>query len=357
MKIYCYHTRPIKEAYLEYKEGKHPGHILYGITHFKKYGIESIFHPYKPIVNRLFLTIHTTIKILSCKEKYDILYGTSFRGMELIIFLRACRIYRKPIAVWHHTAITTSTNKLWNSISRLFYKGIDKMFFFSSKHIEISLATGKAPANSLKLIHWGADMQFYNRLTEKYATTAPENYFITTGKENRDFTTLMPALAENSNCLTYIYTNRFFNQLNYKGIIDQYAYLPKLKVNYVQGILPYDLAIQVTNSYAVLICCLSYPYTVGLTTLVEALALGKPLIASRNPYFEMDIEKEGAGIYVDYNDTEGWTKAINYLHNNPDIAAKMGENARRLAKTIYNLENYSYELVEELKTLQSAPRL
>lgn len=42
MKLYYYHTRPIISALEEWKDSKHPGHILYGLTHFEKLGIQTI---------------------------------------------------------------------------------------------------------------------------------------------------------------------------------------------------------------------------------------------------------------------------------------------------------------------------
>ena len=49
--------------------------------------------------------LYATKEILCCKEPYEVLYGTSFRGLELIILLRALGFYRKPIVIWHHTAL------------------------------------------------------------------------------------------------------------------------------------------------------------------------------------------------------------------------------------------------------------
>lgn len=62
------------------------------------------------------------------------------------------------------------------------------------------------------------------------------------------------------------------------------------------------------------------------------------------------IEKEGAGIYVDYNDTEGWKQAIRYLYTHPEEAQQMGANGRKLAEREYNLEHYSRELSQILTT-------
>lgn len=143
MKIYYYHTRPIASALKEWKEHTHPGHILYGLTHFPKNGIDPVLHPYKHFTSRWKLMWYNLHAILRCKENYDVVYGTSYRGLELLIFLRALGLFRKPIAVWHHQAVPQSKGWLKNLLSRLFYKGIDCMFFFSKALIDDSLKTGK----------------------------------------------------------------------------------------------------------------------------------------------------------------------------------------------------------------------
>ena len=83
--------------------------------------------------------------------------------------------------------------------------------------------------------------------------------------------------------------------------------------------------------------CLDFPYTVGLTTLVEAYALGIPVVCSKNPNFEIDIDKEEIGIAVEYGNVEGWVKAIRYLSTHPEKAREMGENARNLAINFFSI--------------------
>ena len=153
MKIYYYHTRPIASALKEWKEHTHPGHILYGLTHFPKNGIDPVLHPYKHFTSRWKLMWYNLHAILRCKENYDVVYGTSYRGLELLIFLRALGLFRKPIAVWHHQAVPQSKGWLKNLLSRLFYKGIDCMFFFSKALIDDSLKTEKVKEKDLSLVH------------------------------------------------------------------------------------------------------------------------------------------------------------------------------------------------------------
>ena len=222
MNIYYYHTRPIQEALNEWENHLHPGHILYGLTHFQQFGITPVLHNFRRFSSRLKLSFYNFFQIIRCKKPYDLLYGTSFYGLELIIFCRALGLYRKPIAIWHHQAVIRNPNPLRNIVSRFFYKGIDQMFFFSRRLINESLKSGKVSASQLHLIHWGADMDFYNYLREHFSTlnhSDEEKDFITTGKEHRDFATLLKAFAKTGLPIDIFTTP----DKEYKQLIDSYA--------------------------------------------------------------------------------------------------------------------------------------
>ena len=77
--IYFYHTRLTRESYEEWKEYKFPGHILYGLPLLEKHGIHSVMHKCRYFSSRLRLMLYATKEILFCKEKYQVLYATSFR--------------------------------------------------------------------------------------------------------------------------------------------------------------------------------------------------------------------------------------------------------------------------------------
>ena len=136
--------------------------------------------------------------------------------------------------------------------------------------------------------------------------------------------------------------------VNYQQIIESFCLPDSVRVHYTDGVIPYLLAQKVARKSCVVICCMDFPYTVGLTTLVEAFALGIPVICSRNPNFEMDIDKEEIGITVAYDDVEGWINAIHRIADHPEEAQKMGANARKLAEKRFNLEIFSREIAESL---------
>ena len=223
------------------------------------------------------------------------------------------------------------------------------MFLFSRKLIQDSLKTRQAPAHKLKLVHWGPDLPFYDHLLAEMPDRKPEGV-ISTGKENRDVSTLFQAFAATKEKLD-LYIAVSCGNINYKNIIDGFT-LPD-SIHYTDGVIPYELAKLVARKSCIVICCLDFPYTVGLTTLVEAFALGIPVICSRNPNFEIDIDKEGIGITVEYGDVQGWTDAIRYIADHPEEARRMGNNARKLAEERFNLEIFSREIAESLQEISN----
>lgn len=351
MKIYFYHTLPIGQQYKDWQNLKLPGHVLYGLTHFERHGIDCVIHDYKKEKNRFEHMIRNWWKIITCKEHFDVLYGTSFRGLELLVFLRALGLYRKPIAVWHHTSVVTSSNKMVNLISRFFYKGFDELFFFNTKLIELSVQTGKIKRENAHLIHWGPDLAYYDHV--KNLVCDQKNVFISTGRENRDFMTLVKAF-EGESAGIELYVPKINIKNGYRELLGDPERFPiNIKLEYVTGLITDELAKRVAACAFVTICFKQppYAYTLGLTTLVEAFALGKPVLSSFNPYWETAIDSEGIGISLPYGDVEAWKKAIRDLYANPEKAMAMGEKGRLLAETTYNLDIFTKELADILKNL------
>lgn len=348
MRVYYYHTVDIHGMYEGWRNGSFPGHFLYGATHLTKYGMEVVLHqPIRPR-QRWKLSVHTAWTILT-RGGYDVLYATTFRGLEIIIFLRALRLFRRPVVVWHHQPVVRSGNPLRELAARLFYRGIDEMLFFSEKMVSDSLASVKADPERMHVVHWGADLDYYDRLMEKEGTRLREG-FVSTGKEMRDMPTLVRAFS-GSGAKLDIYICREYGGTDYEGFFRRCSTGSETTVHYVDGVVHGEMSRMVNRSACVVVCCKETNYTVGLTTVVEAMALGLPMICSRNPQMPVDIDREGCGITVGYGDVDGWKKAIAYMCGHPDEARRMGERGRALAERLYNVGRCARDVREILGRL------
>ena len=337
--VYFYHTQDTARIVREWKEGIFPGHFLYGALQLEQYGIDVIWHDQIHVYKRVQDTLKATWKILTCRQKYDILYATHTRGIEFIILLHAIGLYRKRIVVWHHQPIVKAKNCLRETLARLFYKGMDHMIFFSEKLIQDSLKSAKANPDRMSMVHWGADMAFYDSLPH----TLQERGFISTGKELRDYKTLTEAFNNTGLPLT------LYTQKEQKGAFANLKIKDNIDLNFGERLMPYELSLLVAQSQCVCICCQPSNYTVGLTTVVEAMALGKPILCTRNPQMPMDLEAEGCGIYLEPYDREGWERVIRYIAEHPEEAKEMGRKGRLLAEKYYNVEQCAREVAEIIR--------
>lgn len=80
--------------------------------------------------------------------------------------------------------------------------------------------------------------------------------------------------------------------------------------------------------------------------LLEAMALGKPVIASKVGGIQELIIDGINGILVEPNDYEKLAEKIKYLLENPEICKRIGEEAKRMVKEKFPLKNY-IEAMEE----------
>lgn len=350
MRIYFYHTQDLNFMEQEWQKGNFPGHLLYGALHLKDEGVDVIMHKYiDGTKNRLWRMLRNAWKILTCKESFDAIYGTRHNGIEIIIALRALGLYRKPIVCWHHQPLENSGNKLKEFIARRFYKGIDHFFFFSERLRERSLASGRIKSGSTSVCPWGADLEYYDRLMQNNPCGTHEG-FISTGKELRDMPTLINAFESNPDQHLDIITATNCG-VNYEELflVTKIPQNISVKINREKRIVINDLALAIWPHKTICICCKETNYTVGLTTLVEALAFGLPVIISKNPNQPFDAGEEGCGISIPYGDVEGWKKAIRFIADNPDEAERMGKRAREMAELTYNVRNCAHTVAEKLK--------
>lgn len=350
MKVFFYHTQNIQYCLSRMQQGEFPSHFLYGACHLSSSGIDVVYHrsPSKEM-SRLKTALYTAWRVLTCREHIDAVYATHYKGLELLILLRAIGIFRKPIVVWHHQPIVTPKSKLREWGGRLFYRGMDRLIFFSQKLVDDSLHSPKANPKRMVVGHWGADLDFYDRMRnqEKDARFV----FIATGKEQRDQHTLIEAFNRTGLPLKlYIGINPDPTVPNPNlDAVRSYKPAANIDVREICGLLPYEIALDVAKAQCVAICCKHTRYTAGLTTVVEALALGLPIVCSRNPQIPIDFDREGCGISVEYGDVEGWQRATSYLASHPDEARRMGERGRLIAEERFNDRQCASEVAAVLK--------
>lgn len=260
---------------------------------------------------------------------FEILYLHSMHKAETLLFALSLLKFipflnnKKIVILMHSTPLGKGEQKagwLKRLYLRICFLGVDKLLFFSPKSLEETISYKFAKQEKCVLVHWGDDLDFINLHTPTCDYDAP---WISNGKENRDMDTLQQAFCESIHPTTIVTKDTFLNvfrqTLNSKGVV-------------------------------IILDEKALTYCTGLTCLVEACALGKPIISTRNTYYPFDIEKEGVGIYVDEKSTSQIVHAINLINTDKTIYMRMSTNCLRMAK-IYNMENFTEELLDIIDSL------
>ena len=329
-----------------------PAQALYGALQLPENGIELQIMDYrkkKRFSSRVVAALCTTHQIYRATRKCDAVFSNSIRGLEGLMILRRLHLFSKPIFVWQHTAFQPNDKTISNKVKTWILKGIDEMFFFNQQIADEAIKTGKV--GKYKVIPYGADMQFYSK--SKKGCVGSHVTFLSTGIENRDYETLLNAFKNQSSELD-IYAFPSNNGIDYMKILNQ-AHESNIHIHILKEPLPSVQLREITTSSDCIVIStlpLPYIYPCGLTSIVEAMALGKPIIATYNPWYGIDIEKEGIGFIA--KSSEDWEKIIGEISRNPQQLAQMGEKAYQLAVKKYNIQNTGRMVAHEiLSTLEN----
>jgi glycosyltransferase involved in cell wall biosynthesis len=92
---------------------------------------------------------------------------------------------------------------------------------------------------------------------------------------------------------------------------------------------------------------------VGMTNLIEAMAMARPVIVTRTGALptEIDVEQAGCGLHVPPNDAPALAAAINRLATDHREAEAMGERGRTLCESRFNITRYAADLHQFFESL------
>lgn len=113
----------------------------------------------------------------------------------------------------------------------------------------------------------------------------------------------------------------------------------------------YDLRQLYADCCFVVVPLFESNFQAGVTTILEAMAMGKAVICTRTPG-QTDVIVDGVtGLYVPPGDAEALRNTIEYLLANPGVAQAMGEAGRRLVVDGMSLDCYTQRLHQTIQAL------
>ncbi|MBD2447497.1 glycosyltransferase [Nostoc sp. FACHB-152] len=350
------------ERWKNKQERESPEHHLWGVTHLHQYGIDVDLLPYekypfiKKIGEKLKLgDLEQQIRVMLIAHKYDLIYSTCQTSTLLLAFLRILGILRKPLVVKLERPF--KKNALNNILLKLFAAGHDKILCLSESTENRLIDDFKIDKNKLALLDWGPYLPSYDDY--KFNTNDVYEYplIVCAGNESRDYNTIVQAFNE-IDCQMHIYCSSKSAPIVPvpPNVKIQYSNQQTLALAW-KALSWQELLIEYAKAYAIAIPLYIPPHRIdttplyGLTSLLDAMAMGKAVVMTKHRQTNIDIEKEGIGLWVEPGDVKGWQDAISYMLKHPEETKEMGKRARKLAEEKYNLETFSLQLAKALKSL------
>ena len=329
------------------KEKKMRGELIYNIVDTEKLGCDVIPSPtklYSIADKRLY--VYNTLQFLRKRGQYDVIYTPYFQGLEWLIYLRTIGLFRKKIVVWHHNPIEMPKKILARWKQKLFFRGCDALLFFTDKIKQLSVGNG-CPIEKMHVVDWGPDMAYFDMIRPQYAGC--KGNYLMSGSDSRDFDSAMQAFVSLPNAEFDVCppSDELYEKYRSASENTHLFKFEKSNTGYEK------IAKKTADCKAVIIITKPIPgrkLPSGLTSICEAIALGKPCIITDNPYFSDEMRHAGFAKFVKVGDVEGIRKAIVELEEDPELRLQMSEAALAYARK-YSSENTAKQLVEIFKNV------
>ena len=360
MKILYLCPWPLKEV--DFQESEYPK-SEFGYYTMKRNGVDIT--PYTPEWSgwkgwlkkkspHLFGPLFTQLGFLSRQKDYDLIYVAFDMHLLPLAIVKMVGICRKPIFVLSHFTYSqrytqNKFKKIYKRIERKFvFQFIDKLSFANEVLLNIASNDSKVPTRHSNSAHWGTVLGFYNK--SLYDVSPTENFYMAAGGMNRDYSTLIHAFKKIPDIELRVFAKyRDYTKdedlptnVHFIDLMDGNTYVSAHKAlrDYYYDckaiLLPIDYINDVPN---------------GATVLVEALAMGKPIIITSADTNYIDVEKEGCGMTVKPHDEDDWVRVLTYMEKHPDELHKMGQKSYELAMKKYNDKLFTDTILEQMEAL------
>lgn len=272
--------------------------------------------------------------------------GAVFFGQYTTFYpVALLRLLRWPGA-GRRTALIVTVHFPITTVAHLFLVNrFDLITFLCKDTMRRFLELSPNSATKTRLIGWCVDLHFYDTVRARYRELEPVAggvvHLISAGKDQRDYVTLIDGLTlVAASPMAGGVAMTIFGAGN-KIAADVPALVTVHNKAGTTLALEYDALVeQYIKADVICIPLLDVDRVAGLTSLYDALALGKAVICTRNTGLDIDIEGEGIGFWVQAGDPEGWVRAIRRFHDNPCLIKTMGLAARAYAESHLSLPAY-----------------
>jgi len=327
--------------------GELPSDRFYGLIELQKLGYDASFKDIRPQgpFSKLLRSINIRyglklpdLKTLLILPKYDVIVVKDNFSTLLTI---ACRIFNKKI-VYVDALFSIPRNILRKIVIKINLHFSSGIVLYSRKQMELWSKLLNVPSSRFKVLPYTIDVSFYkNSISGK---TTYEPFVLSVGRDQaRDYSTLVEAmdgLGVNLKIVSLHYLLKDINLNNTWFELLEYISYERLFQLYTEALFVV-LPIKKWGT----------EYPSGIRGLLEALELGKGVIASRSLLLEEYVRQDEGVLYVEPENVKELRQKIMSLLENPDDRIRLETRGREVVKKNYNMDVFAIAFGNYLSSL------
>lgn len=275
------------------------------------------------------------------RKRYDVIFTTGEDiGIPLAALLGATRARCAHAMIAH----TLAPQK-----KQIFFKGgvvrkhIDRMLVYSTTEERLAIDQLGFSERHVERIYYHADETFFKpdgRATEP-------DLVCSAGQLLRDYDCLIEAVRELPLRVQIAAGSPWIDRsLTPKGALPENVSWGKLG--------RYELRELYARSAFAVVPILQNHYQTGIATILEMMAMGKCVIASRTHGQTDTIVHDETGVYVPPSDPRALREAILALHGDPARVARIGRAARSFVEAKAGLDRFVAHIVDAVQKARAA---
>jgi glycosyltransferase involved in cell wall biosynthesis len=338
-----------------WRRGTYPAHHLFGTAYLDApFDVVDIRYRDNDLAARITRRLRGSVgdvglqlRSVACLRRRSIIYAAQAQEMTAVAALRRSGLIRAPVVAVFHGV------RSGGHLNRFPLGGFDHAIVLSQITCR-ALTDAGIPRERVSTLAWGPDLEFPGFASA--SAPSADARLVSTGKTGRDVETLIAALGLTGHPAR-IYTDRRA-LADESPIPDRVEIVPPVPPKPPPG-APFTYAHTVADlrSAAVIAIPLKDMQPLnGLTELADAIACARPVIVTRAPYFDLDVEAIGCGWWVEGGDVDGWAAAITEAFSDRKRLAEMGRIGRRWAAEHWNARRFADDLRTVLLDVAQGPQ-
>jgi glycosyltransferase involved in cell wall biosynthesis len=269
---------------------------------------------------------------------FDVVFSDGEQvGVPLALGMMARRI-KTPHLVLGHRLTTPHKRPFFTALKC--HHAMTRIVVHSTRQLyDIPRALG-IPAGKLKMLPYYADGTFWQP-----GHIREERLVVSAGREHRDYETLVRACPQPDVAVFIADGSVHSPGAHHRGP-------SRWPANVQAGFASY---IELRNLYeraaVVVVPLVENDFQAGVTTILEAMAMGKPIIVTATSGQAGVIQDGVSGMTVPPGNPRRLGDAIRFLLDNPRERRRMGRNARDAFEAEFTLESYCAALLNQMQLI------